>query len=71
MACLQLGLWHKLLIVHQVAASHYMLIAACTLPAVTAVETSMLKPASGWWLWKRRFIDNVCGLHIHVEMIFL
>ena len=29
-------------VVHQVAAPHYMLIAACTFPAVTAVETMFI-----------------------------
>ena len=29
-------------VVHQVAAPHYMLIVACTYPAVTAVETMLI-----------------------------
>ena len=38
----QLGLWYKLLCIKLLHHMHYMLIAACTLPAVMAVETMFI-----------------------------
>ena len=41
MACLQLFFLAQV-VVHQVAAPHYMLIATCTFPAVTVIETMLI-----------------------------